>query len=196
MANLILLLLKQTAVQIIDNDIVATFAIELPARGRTIMGVQARELLIPRLKKVIQLSLFTGSYNMGDFEQFVTQIEDQEYLRKTIMEAGGITFIPNGAILCRASGNSDKPMAKEKAIPYESPKSLEVSFMLKSKKVIKGTLIKRGVTIIIGGGFHVGRIPRRVLLSSQIVPETNNSVIGKIYSHESFSPGDIQPHTQ
>jgi predicted ABC-class ATPase len=64
-----------------------------------------------------------------------------------------VVFVPNGAILPRASGASDKPLGSN-VIPFQSPPSLEKTYNLPNKGPITGMSIPSGVTTIVGGGFH------------------------------------------
>jgi predicted ABC-class ATPase len=65
-----------------------------------------------------------------------------------------VTFIPNGAILPRVSGASDKPLRSADVIPFQSPPSLEKTYQLPNRGLITGMVISSGVTTIVGGGFH------------------------------------------
>lgn len=76
-------------------------------------------------------------------------------LRRQMTTAKGISFVANGSILPRQSGDSDKPLQEDNVIRFTSPASLEHTFMLPcSQKQIKGMLIKKGITLITGGGYH------------------------------------------
>src|SRR5699024_1966056 len=61
-------------------------------------------------------------------------------------------FIADGAILPRAAGNSDVPA--HQAVPFESPASLQRSFTLPSGRELTGMALPRGVSLIVGGGYH------------------------------------------
>ena len=58
----------------------------------------------------------------------------------------------NGSILPRESGVSSKPMRG--AVKFQSPKEQEVTITLPHAGVISGMGIKRGITLIVGGGYH------------------------------------------
>ena len=82
-------------------------------------------------------------------------IEDQEYLRDFITKSDlGVCFVGNGSILPRAGGDDDRPLDSDKAIAFESPKSLQIEVNLPHKGKIIGMLIPKGVTVITGGGYH------------------------------------------
>ena len=78
--------------------------------------------------------------------------EDQQYIRDELEKKDLIAFVANGAILPRESGVSDKPM--KGAVRFQSPKEMEVTMKLPHKGEISGMGIRRGVTLIVGGGYH------------------------------------------
>ena len=78
--------------------------------------------------------------------------EDQQYIRDELEKNDLIAFVANGAILPRESGVSDKPM--KGAVRFQSPKEMEVTMKLPHKGEISGMGIRRGITLIVGGGYH------------------------------------------
>ena len=80
-------------------------------------------------------------------------VEDQA-LRSQISAAGLVAFVKDGAILPRQSSADDRPMSKVHAVPFKSPESMRCSFKLPHCGLISGMGIRRGVTLICGGGFH------------------------------------------
>ena len=68
---------------------------------------------------------------------------------------GLAAFIPNGAILPRASGASDAPLDSADAVPFKSPEALSVTIQLPNRGEITGMGVKQGTLLTcIGGGFH------------------------------------------
>jgi predicted ABC-class ATPase len=65
-----------------------------------------------------------------------------------------VAFIPNGAILPRASGASDKPLQSNNVLPFHTPLSLATTYKLPNNGPITGMAIPAGITTIVGGGFH------------------------------------------
>ena len=61
-------------------------------------------------------------------------------------------FIADGSILPRESGISSRPM--KASIPFTSPDSLRISMELPHKGKITGMGIPKGITLIVGGGYH------------------------------------------
>ena len=74
----------------------------------------------------------------------------QQEIRKYIKENGYVTFIANNSILPRSEG-TNKPL--ENSINFTSPKSLEICIKLKDGNKILGMGIKKGITVITGGGY-------------------------------------------
>lgn len=71
-----------------------------------------------------------------------------------LSQAGLIAFIANGSVLARKSSTSDEPMGYQDAVPFRSPPSLEVILSTPNKGKMRGMGIKKGVTLIVGGGFN------------------------------------------
>jgi predicted ABC-class ATPase len=141
-----------------DGSIVAQFTVSLPARGRTILGQQAIHIFDSVVTKLVQNSLVYSALDSSKLQHHVLSVEDQDWLRKELSSKDLIAFVPNDAILPRASGADDRPMADQKdtkVIRFQSPPSLEVEFTLPNLKTsVRGMGIAKGVTLICGGGFH------------------------------------------
>ena len=75
--------------------------------------------------------------------------------RKAILEElekqNLVAFVPDGAVLPRASGLSELPM--EGAVPFAAPAEMEVTLDVCGRK-IRGMGIPKGITVITGGAFH------------------------------------------
>jgi predicted ABC-class ATPase len=144
---------KRTSVKINESLLEIRFEIGLPAGGRRINAKEAEAILFETLPKLADSSLY---YNNIDKIALLRQnelVEDQTYLRKAIKEKDLIVFIANDSVLPRESGISDAPM-KGGFIKFKSPHEMEYSFTLPNSGTIKGMGIKKGVTLIVGGGFH------------------------------------------
>lgn len=137
------------------GDVTAQLTINLPARGRTVLGQAAAEIFDNILVTLVRQSLYYTSLNANDVKLHVDSVEDQLWLQNQLEAKGLVAFVRNGAILPRASGVNDKPMSSNKAIPFKSPERLEVSFDLPTlQQKISGMGVPKGVTLICGGGFH------------------------------------------
>ena len=69
-----------------------------------------------------------------------------------LIQEGLVAFVANGSVLPRKSGVSDLPL--KDSIPFTSPSSMERTFVLPHKGEITGMAIPKGITLIVGGGYH------------------------------------------
>lgn len=145
-------ILERTAVVIKNHQIEARIEVGLPARGRTILGRIARHTLINVLPQIVEHALCYRNINGSQLQQQVELMMDQEEIRQQLVKRDLVAFVANGAILPRKSGVSDLPM--NNAIEFKSPKQYEIVMKLSSGKVIKGMGISKGITLIVGGGYH------------------------------------------
>lgn len=146
-------ILERNYILINDTHVEARLEVGLPAAGRRILGKEAKKIFLETIPKLVKASLF---YENLEKDSLISQIRlavDQQYLREEIDRKGMVAFIANGSILPRESGVSQRPMVKG-AVPFESPKEYEIEIRLPNKGLIKGMGIPKGVTLIVGGGFH------------------------------------------
>ncbi|KAI9316210.1 hypothetical protein BX666DRAFT_1859291 [Dichotomocladium elegans] len=137
-------ILEQNGVILCEGDIEVRFTFELPGRGRTIASERAIQVLVHTLPIIVTNALCFTSLDASDIELFLTCYEDQQWLRRHLKEIGLVAFIPDNAILPRASGVSDLPMDRHQAAPFKSPESLRVSVTCPSKRSLTGMGIKHG----------------------------------------------------
>ncbi|MGR6090211.1 ABC-ATPase domain-containing protein [Brevibacterium sediminis] len=161
-------ILERTNILIDDAGFEARLLVNLPARGRRILGHQAADILTRDLPEFAErLFLFDrwsdapadrGGNTHGPSAQgladHVRLHRDQLELRSHLGEAGLIGLVGNGAILPRTSGDSDLPMKSSDAVVFTSPLELEHTVELSSGRTVTGMGIPRGVTVIVGGGYH------------------------------------------
>ena len=161
-------ILERTNILIDDAGLEARLLVNLPARGRRILGHQAADILTRDLPEFAErLFLFdrwsdapagrggnTPAPSAHGLADHVQLHRDQLELRSRLGEAGLIGFIGNGAILPRKSGDSDLPMRSSDAVAFTSPPELEHTVDLSSGHSVTGMGIPRGVTVIVGGGYH------------------------------------------
>ena len=143
-----------------QGSLEARFTLSMPAKGRSIQGHTADTILLQTLPSAVQQiffghsSFYTQQNGLAMFEQHVDSVEDQEELRRLMVQAGYIAFVRDGAILPRSSGNVDVPLTTSSVVPFQSPNNLRHSFVLPHLGEIFGMCIPTGVTLICGGGFH------------------------------------------
>ncbi|KAH9156471.1 hypothetical protein AeRB84_001635 [Aphanomyces euteiches] len=136
-----------------DGSIEARFTIGLPARGRTISGQFAKEILVNTVPKLIWHGLICPGDPIELFAH-VESVEDQNALRSMLSSQNLVAFVADGAILPRESGHLDTPLGCPPAKPFQSPESLIQTFTLPHRGPISGLAIPKGITVIVGGGYH------------------------------------------
>ncbi|SHJ97235.1 ABC-ATPase domain-containing protein [Paramaledivibacter caminithermalis] len=146
-------ILRRTSVIIDDKALEARFEVGLPAAGRRILAREAIKIFFTALPKIVENTLYYKNINASTLKKHVDLAVDQYYLRNELKKKGLIAFIANNSILPRETGISDKPLTKG-AAAFISPKNLEVELILPNKGKITGMGIPKGITLIVGGGYH------------------------------------------
>lgn len=143
---------SRTACEITEKGITARFFVGFPANGRTINATELEKILFDFLPVCIQKSFFYSSLNTKELQNYIELAEDQEFIRQTLPAKNLCAFIADGSILPRESGISSRPM--KASVPFTSPDSLRISINLPHKGKITGMGIPKGITLIVGGGYH------------------------------------------
>ncbi|WP_413111773.1 P-loop domain-containing protein [Thaumasiovibrio sp. DFM-14] len=144
--------LDRTSVVFDDDAIELRFRLDLPADGRTIIAKQALNLMTFTLPKVIRKITLARELDIDAMTAHCQTIEDQVALREQLEQHNLTAFIANGSILPRLAGNVDLPL--DEAQPFVSPDNLAVSLSTPHSGEIVGMGIRKGITLIVGGGFH------------------------------------------
>ncbi|GAB4073878.1 ABC-ATPase domain-containing protein [Barrientosiimonas marina] len=143
--------LERSAVQADEKSITVCFSVGLPANGRKINGREAEKLFFNAIPDILKRSIFAISDD--EVEQAVQLADQQEAIRKVMRDNNWLAFIANDSILPRESGISNRPL--KKAVPFESPAEDEVTIEIPHRtEPLKGMAIHRGITLIVGGGYH------------------------------------------
>ena len=135
-----------------DGSLVLRMQIGFPAGGRTIHAGELIRILYDFLPGCVTSSLMYRNLDKRKCQAVRALCEDQEYIRAQLKEQGLIAFIANGAVLPRLSGVSERPMRQ--AVPFQSPPSMEFTMELPNHGPLKGMGIRKGITLVVGGGFH------------------------------------------
>ncbi|MBI3951955.1 MAG: ABC-ATPase domain-containing protein [Acidobacteria bacterium] len=146
--------LERTAMIVSEKFIEARISVGLPAYGRTVQAREALEIFFHELPTVIERSLLPRTLNLNALRQHVAVVEDQEVLRDRLDTMGLVAFVGDGAILPRFSGASDRPLPTDRAVAFIAPASLRVEVELPNAGTSTGMGISKGVTLIVGGGYH------------------------------------------
>jgi predicted ABC-class ATPase len=154
--------LERSAIRLTPDFVEARIEVGLPAAGRRVLGREAETLLCERLPQIAERALRWQNLSAARTRAFVECVENQEAIRDQLGERGLVAFVADGSILPRESGASERPMPKGEARPFTSPPSHRVELSLpnaipdgaEGTRTIRGMGIRRGITLIVGGGYH------------------------------------------
>ena len=135
-----------------NGDIVLRMEIGFPANGRTINARELEKILFDFVPECVKYALFYKNMDAKRLRTIVDLAEDQHYIREMLPQMGLCAFVANGSVLPRESGISPRPM--KGGVRFQSPKELEVTMELPHKGKITGMGIRKGITLIVGGGYH------------------------------------------
>lgn len=147
-------ILERSACQIDEKSGRIVFCLEIgfPANGRTVNARELEKILFSFLPECIKASLYCRSYSPKQVSEVMHLSDDQQAIRQELKKQGLVAFVANGSILPRATGVSDKPMRD--AVKFKAPSSMEVKMQLPHAGEMTGMGIKRGITLVVGGGYH------------------------------------------
>ena len=147
-------ILERSAVTIrpADGQLLVRFSVGFPANGRTINASQLERILFEFLPACVQSVLFYRRLPAAKVQAVIHLAEDQQFIRSQLEPMGLCAFVANGSVLPRQSGVSALPM--KDGIPFVSPKSMEVTLNLPHHGPLSGMGIRKGITLIVGGGYH------------------------------------------
>ena len=146
--------LERTACQMDpgSGDLILRMEIGFPANGRTINARELEKILFDFVPECVKSSLFYKNMDAKRLRSIIDLAEDQQYIRERLPEMGLCAFVADGSILPRESGISPRPM--KGGVKFKSPKELEVTLDLPHRGKITGMGIRKGITLIVGGGYH------------------------------------------
>lgn len=135
-----------------DGSLILRFSAGFPAAGRTTLAMELKKMLFEYVPACAAKTLRYAVADKMAVQKWIALSDDQKMLRGQLSEKGLVAFVANGAVLPRKSGVDDRPMPD--AIPFESPAEDEVTLTLPGDRQITGLGIKKGITLIVGGGYH------------------------------------------
>lgn len=130
------------------------FTVSLPARGRTILGREAKAILCVNLPELVKNIMLYTSHMADELKAHIHCVEDQAYMRSQLEARDLVAFVGNGSILPRASGASNRSMIGQHVVPFQTPPEMEVSLERKHGHKVHGMGVPKGVTLLTGGGYH------------------------------------------
>lgn len=135
-----------------SGTVLFRFHVGFPARGRSIDAREMEKIIFQLLPPVIENAGLYKNLNKASLNRTIELADDQRAIRNQMVEKGLVAFVANDAVLPRESGVSERPM--KGAVPFCAPKALEVELQLPHKGACLGMGIPKGVTLIVGGGYH------------------------------------------
>ncbi len=149
-------ILKRSSCVLSDETVEFRFYASLPARGRTILGSVAEQMLLREIPDIVKLSCSFDSTINAQLMLHVHTFEDYRTIQDALTSLKLVAFIPCGAVLPRRSGIDERPMtdAEGPVVPFRAPESMEIQIQTPHSGTILGMGIPEGVTVIAGGGFH------------------------------------------
>ena len=144
--------LERSACLLTDDGVELRFRVDLPGRGRRILGHKARHLLCESLPRIALHAASPDLLDLDALKRHCDAVEDQVALREALADAGLVAFLGDGALLPRRSGVDDRPA--ERGVRLEAPESLRVTLSTPNSGEVSGLGMPRGITLFVGGGFH------------------------------------------
>lgn len=137
-----------------DGDLVVEVRafVGLPARGRKVDADLAATVLLEELPAIARATLCRPEAR-EDLDRHLACVDDTRALRAQLAEHDLVAFLADGAVLPRASGVDDAPMAAG-VVPLEAPAELRVTLDTPHRGPVGGLGVPRGLTVVAGGGFH------------------------------------------
>ena len=140
----------------IDNgDLRACLQVRLPGDGRKIQAESAAEILTMVLPDLVSTLYNNGTRQPGgvcpELSAHYQVLADRACVLNELESRGLVAFVPDGAVLPRESGISERPLLN--AVPFCAPQEMAVTLNVCGREV-RGMGIPRGVTVITGGAFH------------------------------------------
>lgn len=143
---------ERTAVLIGKKQIEVRMEVGFPAFGRTIASEGLAQIFFEKLPRLVQQIFSYEAQQHAKIKKVLELAEDQQEIRTQLELQDLVAFVADGSILPRESGVSAHPL--KNAVPFHAPESMAVTLTLPHSGSMRGMGIKKGVTLIAGGGYH------------------------------------------
>lgn len=144
--------LTRSACECTGTGITARFEVGFPAFGRTINSGELIKILFDFLPGCVRNVFMYKNRNPKQVRDVIELAEDQEFIRNELKRLDLVSFAADGSVLPRETGISDRPM--KGSVPFSSPESLKITLNLPHHGPLCGMAVRRGITLIVGGGYH------------------------------------------
>ena len=145
-------ILERSAMHISREAVEARIEVGFPAFGRTLAAGELAKILFDTLPEVADKAFRMQRQMQRELDEVVGLADDQHFIREELDRLGLVAFVADGAVLPRESGVSQRAMRD--AVVFKSPESLAVTLALPHRGTVHGMGIRKGITVIAGGGFH------------------------------------------
>jgi predicted ABC-class ATPase len=155
--------LERTSIVVTPDWVEARIQVGLPAAGRRVLSREAEAMLCGDLPALVERALLWENMPQEEAHAFAECVENQEHIRDRLDGLGLVAFVADGAVLPRKTGATDLPLDPKDAVPFRSPNSMRVTIDVpnpvagpdgESTASVTGMGIPKGVTLIVGGGYH------------------------------------------
>ena len=144
--------LSRSACEISEDIITVRLAAGFPAHGRSTDARALEAMLIDYIPACVDNALVATPAALAQAKAAIELADDQHAIRRQLRELGLVAFVADGSFLPRQSGVSALPLRSAK--PFRAPESLSVELSVPYRGRVRGLGIRRGVTLIVGGGYH------------------------------------------
>lgn len=146
--------LERTACQIndMDGEITVRLEVGFPANGRTINAGELERILFHILPDIVNRTVLYKNIDIAELDDVMRLTENQFFIRNEMKNRELTAFIADNSILPRKSGISAEPL--KDAVKFRAPESMKIKMDLPDGTAIYGMGIPKGVTLIVGGGYH------------------------------------------
>ncbi len=147
-------IIKRTSLVADDHKVEARFVLGLPARGRTVLGRQAEEMLLQEVPAVVRRSLYMKALDAENLTEHIRTVVEWTHIQGSLASRNLVAFVADGSLLPRASGVDPRPLSGDRVVRFEGPPELAVELSLPGGDKVRGMGVPEGVTLVVGGGFH------------------------------------------
>lgn len=146
-------ILARNAVRFSPEGTSIFFRVSLPGtRSQKVPADQAEAMFFRELADILGQVKAEGC----DYQRLRAHceiVEDMRHVQARLEERGLVAFVADGSVLPRVSGVSDLP-ADRSVIAFRAPEAASVVLDFPNAGKVRGLGIRKGVTVVIGGGFH------------------------------------------
>ena len=146
--------LKRSSTITKNGCIEVRFLVGLPAFGRRIAGKAAARIFSDVIPEIVSDSLYFKVLPEKKLYHHIKTVEDAEFIREKLPDLGLIAFVADNAVLPRASGIDPRPLSSKGLVHFKSCQSMRTKITLPNHGELTGMGIPKGVTLIVGGGYH------------------------------------------